>query len=72
MINKIKEFRESLNEDYIINKREYILTLIVCTLGGVLFGLLTSPRKYSVIGSYNGFNDNRGLELDDCEDELEE
>lgn len=69
MIEKINEFKNSLKEDYAINKKEYILTLAVCILGGILLGMIASPKKHSVIGSYNGFNDNRGLELDECEDE---
>lgn len=53
-MNKLEQFKESLKDDYVINKKEYLLTLAVCILGGLLFGILFSPKGDSAIGSYNG------------------
>lgn len=53
-MNKLAQFKESLKDDYVINKKEYLLTLAVCILGGIVFGILFSPKGDSAIGSYNG------------------
>lgn len=53
-MKKLIAFKESLNEDIVKNKREYILTLLVCVLSGILFGMLFSPKRESTIGSFNG------------------
>ena len=37
-----------------MSRREFLLTLAVCILGGMVFGMLFSPRKNMVIGSNNG------------------
>ena len=49
-------FRESLKEAVTVSRKEYLLVTVVCVLGGVVFGLLFSPRKYVMIGSCNGSN----------------
>lgn len=73
MCKKWKEFKESLNENVIHNKREYLLILAVCILGGILFGMIITPKKAMTIGSYNGNGyDFKGLGCenpDDSEDE---
>ena len=53
-MKRLVEFRESLKEDIVINKKEYILTLAVCVLGSMLLGLLLSPKGARIYGSYNG------------------
>lgn len=65
------DFKASLSESTTMSKREFLLTLAVCILGGIVFGMLASPRKSTTIGSNNG--DNRGNRdgfLDFEEDEL--
>lgn len=53
--------------------REFLLTLAVCILGGIVFGMLFSPRKSTVIGSNNGNNSGNGNGgCDDEEDEIGE
>lgn len=54
MKNKIMAFKESLQEDVVFNKKEYILTITVCILGAILFGMLITPKKALTIGSFNG------------------
>ena len=43
MFKKIAAFKESLNDNVTFNKKEYILTLTVCVLGGILFGMIITP-----------------------------
>ncbi|MCQ2082766.1 MAG: hypothetical protein MJZ11_14055 [Lachnospiraceae bacterium] len=47
-------FKESLKENVVFNKKEYLLTLTVCILGGILFGMILSPFRSLTIGSFNG------------------
>lgn len=54
MFKKLASFKESLKEDVTFNKKEYILTLLVCILGGILFGMIITPKKELTIGSFNG------------------
>ncbi len=49
-------FRESLSDIVTVSRREYLLVTVACLLGGIVFGLLFSPRKYVMIGSCNGSN----------------
>lgn len=65
-MKRLVEFRESLKEDIVINKKEYILTLAVCVLGSMLLGLLLSPKGARIYGSYNGNGCN---EIDEDENE---
>lgn len=50
------EFKTSLSDSTTMTKREFLLTLAVCVLGGIVFGMLASPRKCMTIGSNNGNN----------------
>ena len=59
MKEKWSTFKESLSDVTAMTKREYLLTLAVCILGGIVFGMLFSPRKQITIGCNNG-NNNRG------------
>lgn len=70
MFNKIKAFKESLSDDVVFVKREYLLTLAVCILGGILFGMIVTPKKALTIGSFNGCGWN-ALD-DDDEDDAED
>ena len=49
-------FKESLSEDKVMTKREWLLTIAVFALAGVVFGMMLSPRKNTTIGSHNGNN----------------
>lgn len=49
-------WKESLTEIVSVSKREFLLMTAACILGGAVFGLMFSPRKYVMIGSCNGSN----------------
>ncbi|MGN1179946.1 MAG: hypothetical protein ACI4SD_01940 [Suilimivivens sp.] len=68
MKEKWEEFRVSLSDTTSMSKREFLLTLAVCILGGIVFGMLCSPRKSTVIGSNNGNNSGNG-NCGGCEEE---
>ena len=53
-----KNFLESLSEERVMSKKEFLLIVSVGVLAGIVFGFLFSPRKTTIFGSYN--NDNRG------------
>ena len=59
MCKKLEKFWNSLDRTILVNKRELVLGLTVCTLAGVVAGILLSPRKTVTIGSNNG-NNNTG------------
>lgn len=56
MKEKLEKVKEFLAESTTISNRELVLALAVGVLGGIVFGLLTSPRKTTTIGSNNGSN----------------
>ena len=56
MKEKWKEWSVSLSDPQIMSKREFLLTIAVCVLGGIVFGMFCSPKKSTVIGSNNGNN----------------
>lgn len=60
MKEKWKEFKASLTDIVMMSKREFLLTAAVCVLGGIVFGMLVSPRKSTTIGSNNGNNSGNG------------
>lgn len=60
MKEKWELFKESLTETTSMSKREFLLTMAVCILGGIVFGLLFSPRKHTMIASNNGNNNGNG------------
>lgn len=68
MRNKIACFKESLKSDVVINKKEFLLTLAVCILGGILLGIIMTPKKEVTIGSFNG----NGCGMQDDEEDEEE
>lgn len=59
---KWRVFRESLTETMSMSRREFLLTAAAGFLGGMVLGMMISPRKYTMIGSKNGNNsgDNNG------------
>ncbi len=59
MKEKWENFQTSLTETTSMSKKEFVLTAAVCILGGIVFGMLFSPRKSMMIGSNNGNNNRR-------------
>ncbi len=60
MKEKWQEFQAMLEEITTFSKREYMLTLAVCLLSGLVIGMLVSPNKRVMIGSHNGNNSGNG------------
>lgn len=56
MKEKWEIFKATLTEEKTMTKKELLLTMAVCVLGGLVVGMLTSPRKHVNIGSNNGSN----------------
>lgn len=54
----LKAFKESLTETTVMTKKEFLLITAVCILGGIVFGMMFSPRKNVMIGSKNGNGSN--------------
>lgn len=59
-MKKMNEFMTELTETATMTtnmtKKEYFLTISTCLLGGIVIGMLCSPRKYTKIGCENGSN----------------
>ena len=71
MKEKWEEFKATLTDIVMMSKKEFLLTTAVCVLGGIVFGMLVSPRKSTTIGSNNGNNSgngNRGNGIGDKKD----
>ena len=62
MKEKWELFKESLTETTFMSKREFLLTIAVCILGGIVFGLMFSPRRQFMIASNNGNNNGNNNE----------
>ena len=60
MKEKWEEFRVSLSDTTSMSKREFLLTVAVCILGGIVFGMFCSARNSTVIGSNKGNNSGKG------------
>ncbi len=75
MKEKWKEWTASLTDPQIMSKKEFLLTVAVCVLGGIVFGMLFSPKKTTVIGSNNGNNSGNyakdANQEEDCREETE-
>ena len=56
MAEKIKACWKSLDRRIIVNQRELVLGLAICTLAGIVTGIMLSPKKNVTIGSNNGSN----------------
>lgn len=57
---RIKEFLNGLSETTTLTKRELVLIALVCSFGGMVLGMLCSPKKRTMIGSHNGNNNGNG------------
>lgn len=55
-MKQMNEFMTELTETTTMTKKEYFLTITTCLLGGLVIGMLCSPRKYTKIGCENGSN----------------
>lgn len=75
MKEKWDALKEIMEENVIMSKREFWLIAAVCMLGGIVFGMLCSPKKSLVIGSNNGNNSGNygnGAPEDECECDVEQ
>ncbi len=54
MMEKWESFQETLEDIRSMSKKEFLLTMAVCILGGIVLGMLISPRKAVAMGCYNG------------------
>ena len=68
MKEKWELFKMSLAETKTMTKKEWLLTIAVFALSGIVLGMLISPRKNTTIGSNNGSNNNVNSAEDDCEE----
>lgn len=56
MKEKWEIYKTTLEESKTMSKKEFLLIITVCVLGGMVLGMLFSPRKHTTIGSNNGNN----------------
>ena len=71
MKEKWEIMKETMEDTVSMSKKEFWLISAVCILGGILLGILISPKKSLVIGSNNG-NYGNGVPEEDCEEEVEQ
>jgi len=64
MKEKWEEFKATLTDVVMMSKREFLLTVAVCILGGIVFGMFFSPKKSTMIGSNNGNSSGNGQQDD--------
>ncbi len=70
MLEKWNTIQEVMEEMKTMKKKEYFLTLAVFILFGLVIGMLISPKKRVVLGSFNGNNNGYGSadeQYDDCD-----
>ena len=72
MKEKWEVFNETLDDLKTMSKREYLLTISTCILGGILLGFLFSPKKTTTIGSNNGNNAGNGNHAEISDEESQE
>ena len=53
-MKRMIDFFKNIPDEIRLSKREFFLTVAVCILGGIVFGMISSPRKTQTIGSHNG------------------
>ena len=53
-MKRVVNFIKNIPDEVVISKREFLLTIVACVLGGIVFGMLGSPRKTQIFGSNNG------------------
>jgi hypothetical protein len=52
-MKRIVTFFKNIPDEMFISKREFLLTIAVSVLGGMVIGMIGSPRKTQIFGSYN-------------------
>jgi hypothetical protein len=52
-MKRIIAFFKNIPDEMFISKREFLLTIAVSVLGGIVIGMIGSPRKTQIFGSYN-------------------
>jgi hypothetical protein len=52
-MKRIVTFFKNIPDEMFISKREFLLTIAVSVLGGIVIGMIGSPRKTQIFGSYN-------------------
>lgn len=55
-VRQLKEFWKNSNVEITVNKREMLLGITVCSLAGILIGILFGPKKTAMFGCHNGSN----------------
>ncbi|MCI8390867.1 MAG: hypothetical protein HFI35_09355 [Roseburia sp.] len=53
-MKKVREWMDRLPETVTVTRREGMLAMLVCLLAGIIVGMICSPRKNVMMGSYNG------------------
>ncbi len=53
MLEKIKNYWTSLDQEITVNKREMVMGLALCTFAGIVIGTMLSPNIHVTIGSNN-------------------
>ena len=51
MKEKWEIYKTTLEESKTMSKKEFLLIITVCVLGGMVIGMLFSPRKHTTIGA---------------------
>jgi hypothetical protein len=52
-MKRIVTFFKNIPDEMFLSKREFLLTIAVSVLGGIVIGMIGSPRKTQTFGSYN-------------------
>ncbi|MCI5855914.1 MAG: hypothetical protein MR016_00905 [Agathobacter sp.] len=53
-MKRILKLIDKIPEEFHLSRREFLLTIAVSALGGVVFGMLKSPHRTQIIGCGNG------------------
>lgn len=53
-MKRLIRFLGDIPEEFIVRKREFLLTIAVSALAGMVIGMLCSPRKSQQFGCNNG------------------
>ncbi|MCI8490573.1 MAG: hypothetical protein HFJ04_10125 [Lachnospiraceae bacterium] len=51
---RLAEIMKTLTQDVTMTRRDFLLSVLAGILGGIVLGMLISPRKYMHIGCDNG------------------
>lgn len=55
-MKRLNSLIKEIPENVTLSRREFLLTIVVCVLGGIVFGVFCGPKKEVAIGSNNGNN----------------